>query len=106
MCKHIRNPQVAIRAPCCGRWFDCAQCHEELTDHPLLRTTELTMMCKKCKKAFRKDLLEFDPETDIYCPYCDNCYDIPAVVPEKKEKLVLELEGAHGSHVMHELPQP
>lgn len=30
-------------------------------------------MCKKCKKAFRKDIAEYD-ESDEYCPHCDNHY--------------------------------
>jgi Zn finger protein HypA/HybF involved in hydrogenase expression len=31
----------------------------------------MTFACKKCKKAFRKDVAEFD-ESDEYCPHCDN----------------------------------
>ena len=48
MCKHVLNAQVgfderrqlqvSIRAPCCGKWFDCAKCHEEQMDHPLQRS--------------------------------------------------------------------
>lgn len=37
----------------------------------------MTMICKKCKKAFRKDLRDFD-ETDQFCPHCDNEFFIPA----------------------------
>lgn len=36
------------------------------------------MVCKQCKKAFRKDLADFD-EADQFCPYCDNEFFIPAV---------------------------
>jgi uncharacterized CHY-type Zn-finger protein len=75
MCKHILNAQVAIRAICCKkldlilikRWFDCPECHAELMDHPLAKTTELTFACKKCKKVFRKDIGEFEDQ-DEYCP--------------------------------------
>lgn len=42
----------------------------------------MTMICKKCKKAFRKDLRDFD-ESDQYCPHCDNEYFIPAVTNNK-----------------------
>ena len=56
MCKHVLNAQVSVRAPCCKRWFDCPECHEEATDHPLLKTMEMAFACKKCKKAFRKDM--------------------------------------------------
>ena len=55
MCKHILNAQVAVRAPCCRKWFDCPECHAETADHPLQKTVELVFACKKCKKVFRKD---------------------------------------------------
>lgn len=33
----------------------------------------MTFICKKCKKAFRKELDRFEDE-DEYCPHCDNHY--------------------------------
>ncbi|TVY33639.1 Uncharacterized protein LSUB1_G005960 [Lachnellula subtilissima] len=111
MCKHILNAQVSIRAPCCRKWFDCAECHLESEDHPLLQRTEMVRLfpsipivclprlfainrdyqvfaCKKCKKAFRKDGLEFE-ESDEYCPHCDNHFVLEAVTA----KPILEFEG-------------
>ncbi|RDH29782.1 hypothetical protein BDQ94DRAFT_149840 [Aspergillus welwitschiae] len=41
MCKHILNAQVAIRSPCCKKWFDCAECHQEQESHTLTKTTEM-----------------------------------------------------------------
>ncbi|GAA5882281.1 hypothetical protein JCM3774_003354, partial [Rhodotorula dairenensis] len=73
MCKHILNAQVAIRAPCCRKWFDCAECHADAADHPLVKTHEMAFLCKKCKKAFRKDMEHYE-ESDEYCPHCDNHY--------------------------------
>lgn len=61
MCKHVLNAQVAVRAPCCKRWFDCPECHAEQTDHELLKTTEMVFACKKCKKCFRKDMKYVSP---------------------------------------------
>lgn len=63
--KHILNAQVAIRSPCCRRWFDCADCHAETESHPLQQSLELVFACKKCKKCFRKDAQEFE---DRYVP--------------------------------------
>ncbi|KAG2197414.1 CHY zinc finger-domain-containing protein [Mucor mucedo] len=83
MCKHILNAQVAIRAPCCKRWFDCAECHAAVTDHPLRKTDEMVFACKKCKKAFRKDMTDYEEE-DEFCPHCDNQYVINAVTPEAR----------------------
>ncbi|KAI4671709.1 uncharacterized protein J4E78_000205 [Alternaria triticimaculans] len=60
MCRHILNAQVSIRSPCCKKWFDCAECHQEQSDHPLQQTFDMVFICKKCKKAFRKDAREFE----------------------------------------------
>ncbi|KAL2110013.1 hypothetical protein VUR80DRAFT_1704 [Thermomyces stellatus] len=91
MCKHILNAQVAIRSPCCRKWFDCAECHAETESHPLRQQFELTFACKKCKKCFRKDAQEFE-EADEYCPHCDNHFVIEAVTP--KPALTVESEDA------------
>ena len=95
MCKHILNPQVAIRAPCCKKWFDCAECHMEKEDHELWRSTEMTLVCKKCKKVFRIDLTDFE-ESDEYCPRCDNHFNIDAKTPETEGKLKIEIEMKEG----------
>jgi uncharacterized CHY-type Zn-finger protein len=83
MCKHILNVQAAIRAPCCKKWFDCSECHNEVEDHEIKKTTEMVFACKKCKKAFRKDMLTFE-EADEYCPFCDNKYIVDAVTKEDR----------------------
>ena len=97
MCKHILNAQVAVRAPCCKKWFDCPECHYEMwgDDHDLMPTMELVFMCKKCKKAFRKDVSEFE-EADEYCPHCDNHYMIEAKTPLTEGQLVVEVEQEQG----------
>ncbi|KAH3765838.1 transcription factor [Pelomyxa schiedti] len=92
MCKHILNAQVSVRAACCKKWFDCPECHNEQSpDHPLMKSFEIVLACKKCRKVFRKDVRDFD-ETDEFCPHCDNHYVLPAKTPERK--LVVELEGS------------
>ncbi|KAK4565804.1 hypothetical protein LTR86_003653 [Recurvomyces mirabilis] len=88
MCKHVLNAQVSIRSPCCRQWFDCAQCHAETQDHTLKQTNEMTFVCKKCKKAFRKNMEEFE-DSDEYCPNCDNHFVIEALEPKAR----LEVEG-------------
>jgi hypothetical protein len=37
----------------------------------------MAFICKKCKKAFRKDMTVYE-ESDEYCPHCDNHYVCPA----------------------------
>ncbi|CAO3657108.1 unnamed protein product [Mucor hiemalis] len=86
MCKHIINAQVAIRAPCCKKWFDCSECHAAVFDHQLRKTNEMVFACKKCKKVFRKDMTDYEEE-DEFCPHCDNQYVIEAVTPEARLQL-------------------
>jgi len=88
MCKHILNAQVAIRSPCCKKWFDCAECHAETEDHRLAQRMEMVFACKKCRKVFRKDVSDWD-ESDEYCPHCDNHF----VLEAKTAKPVLKVEG-------------
>lgn len=38
------------------------------------------MICKKCKKAFRLDVTEFD-EAKQFCPHCDNHFYKEAITP-------------------------
>ena len=56
MCKHVKNVQTQILAKCCKRWFDCAECHREQSDHEIEKDIELILVCKKCKKVFRIDV--------------------------------------------------
>ncbi|CAH0014941.1 unnamed protein product, partial [Clonostachys rhizophaga] len=95
--KHILNAQVAIRSPCCKKWFDCAQCHHEQESHELLQALEMVFACKKCKKCFRKDAQEFE-ESDEYCPHCDNHFVIDAKTP--KAALTVESEDVRMDNKM------
>ncbi|KAF0716524.1 hypothetical protein AaE_011078 [Aphanomyces astaci] len=105
MCKHIinvqvRDPfhevhafddsqgalsQVAFRAPCCKRWFDCTECHFEMADHPIAPSPEMAFACKQCKKCFRKIMSMIDishfSEEDEYCPHCNNHFVVKAERP-------------------------
>ena len=97
MCKHVLNAQVAVRAPCCRQWFDCPECHFEKwgEDHELMPTMEMVFLCKKCKKAFRKEVSEFE-EADEFCPHCDNHFIIEAKTPETEGRLVVQVEQERG----------
>ena len=79
-CPHILNAQVAIRAPCCKKWYDCPECHAENEDHELQKTLDMVFACKACRKVFRKDMREYT-EQDEYCPHCDNHYVLDAKEP-------------------------
>ena len=68
-------------------------------DHELEPTMELVLLCKKCKRAFRKDVSEFE-EADEYCPHCDNHYVIEAKQPELKFQVVMQQERGHEHKMM------
>ncbi|KAF2096296.1 hypothetical protein NA57DRAFT_79062 [Rhizodiscina lignyota] len=90
MCKHILNAQVAIFSPCCRKFFDCPDCHRETQDHAIQRSSDINLLCKKCKRAFRKDAQDEDwDEADEHCPYCDNHYVLEALTPKPS----LQVEG-------------
>ena len=48
----VTRMQVSIRAPCCGKWFDCAKCHEEQCDHELKRSNTLVGLGKEFLNRF------------------------------------------------------
>ena len=52
---------------------------------------ELAFICKKCRRAFRKDMARYE-QADEFCPHCDNHYVIEAKTPE----LMLSVEGDDG----------
>ena len=83
---HLRLAAIPslIRDTTTGRkWFDCAECHAESETHDLKPTLEMVFACKKCKKAFRKDVQEFE-ESDEYCPHCDNHFVLEAKTPQAR----------------------
>ncbi|KAI8892153.1 hypothetical protein BC833DRAFT_558280 [Globomyces pollinis-pini] len=47
-CKHYQRA-VKIQAHCCGKWFTCRFCHDEVSDHTITRTLTKTMICMHCK---------------------------------------------------------
>lgn len=51
----------------------CPECHAEKEEHNLKKTNDMHFICKKCRRAFRKDMTQYE-ESDEYCPHCDNHY--------------------------------
>jgi uncharacterized CHY-type Zn-finger protein len=39
-----------IRAPCCGKFFTCRKCHDEMSDHDMLRGVK-EVMCMRCNQV-------------------------------------------------------
>lgn len=66
------------------KWFECSECHDEVSDHSFMFTAAsgpgdvhtIQLMCKKCKKAFNKNL-KLMTNNDRYCSACGNCWNLP-----------------------------
>lgn len=83
MCKHVLNSEVYIQSPCCKKWFECTECHDENCNHPYKYATEIRFCCKQCKTCFLRKF-KFFSEADKKCSVCDVLWVMPAVTPESK----------------------
>jgi uncharacterized CHY-type Zn-finger protein len=63
---------IAIRMWCCGEWYACRQCHDELADHavevwPAARWDEPAVLCGACGAQLSvRDYLACESQ----CPAC------------------------------------
>lgn len=46
-CEHYRR-KCKIQASCCSKWFSCRICHNDVSDHVLMRKETETMICMAC----------------------------------------------------------
>jgi hypothetical protein len=72
MCKHVINSQVYIQAPCCKKWFECSECHDEHVlsldtedQHKFQYETSLKFTCKVCRKCFNRDFRIFSEKDKV-----------------------------------------
>lgn len=73
-CSHYREGHdvVAVRLPCCDRYYACHACHEVLADHaaarwPRSRFDEPAVLCGVCRRAMSVTRYLASPEA---CPHC------------------------------------
>mmetsp|Transcript_2334 Transcript_2334/g.4285 ORF Transcript_2334/g.4285 Transcript_2334/m.4285 type:complete len:119 (-) Transcript_2334:312-668(-) len=83
MCKHVLNCEVYMQSPCCQKWFECAECHDDNCNHPFKFATELRFCCKRCKTCFNRNF-KFFSEKDKHCSVCGVQWVMAAVTPESK----------------------
>lgn len=95
MCRHILNSQVSkdvqllsfhgswvslqvyVQSFCCGKWFECSECHDEVEkDHQFTVDRVLRLMCKCCRRVFQRDLTAL-MESDKFCEQCQNLWCLP-----------------------------
>ncbi|KAJ3113272.1 hypothetical protein HK100_002042 [Physocladia obscura] len=89
-CKHYQR-SCKLQAHCCGKWFPCRFCHDEVSDHNIIRNLTVTMMCMFCLTVQPSEQICINPDcqkavSKYYCKECklwDNdprkniyhCYD-------------------------------
>jgi uncharacterized CHY-type Zn-finger protein len=49
-CKHYQRG-AKLQANCCGQWFTCRFCHDEVSDHQIVRAKTENMLCMHCNTA-------------------------------------------------------
>jgi uncharacterized CHY-type Zn-finger protein len=73
-CAHYHGPTdiISIRMKCCGEYYACKDCHDELADHPIevwpaAEWNEKAILCGACRSemTIRKYL-----ESDYRCGAC------------------------------------
>lgn len=73
-CRHYHSELdiLAIKFPCCGKFYACFECHATAVDHEPVRWRadqfeEIALMCGKCRNTFTIRLYLEAPNA---CPYC------------------------------------
>ncbi|KAF8952782.1 hypothetical protein BGZ52_003900 [Haplosporangium bisporale] len=71
-CKHYRRG-CKLKANCCGKWFNCRFCHDDVCDHNIVRNETKSMLCMKCKtiQPAAQDCNSCHVQLAAY--YCDVC---------------------------------
>ncbi|KAG0310294.1 hypothetical protein BGZ99_000467 [Dissophora globulifera] len=47
-CKHYMRG-CKLKANCCGKWFNCRFCHDDASDHAIVRSETKVMLCMHCQ---------------------------------------------------------
>jgi uncharacterized CHY-type Zn-finger protein len=81
MCRHVLNAAVSLQFGCCGRWFECGECHDEAEKHEARLAAMVAFTCLQCKGVFQKDLRILD-SSDKACPHCGSVFDVQADTPD------------------------
>jgi uncharacterized CHY-type Zn-finger protein len=73
-CEHYHGTHdiVAIKLKCCGTYYACKDCHEELAGHPITVWPESewdlqAVLCGAC--GARLTILQY-MQSDFHCPAC------------------------------------
>ncbi|TPX71034.1 hypothetical protein CcCBS67573_g06316 [Chytriomyces confervae] len=73
-CKHYQR-SAKLQAHCCGKWYTCRFCHDEVSDHNIIRNLITTMMCMHCStvQAAAQDCINPNCQKRVSKYYCKEC---------------------------------
>ncbi|TPX42757.1 hypothetical protein SeLEV6574_g05429 [Synchytrium endobioticum] len=73
-CKHYQRA-TKLQAHCCGKWYTCRFCHDEVSDHNIIRNLTTTMMCMYCGKVqpAGQDCVDAECKRRVSKYYCKEC---------------------------------
>ncbi|KAJ3215812.1 hypothetical protein HDU67_010305 [Dinochytrium kinnereticum] len=73
-CKHYQRA-AKLQAHCCGKWYACRFCHDEVSDHNIIRNLTTTMMCMYCNQVqpAGQDCINMECQRRVSKYYCKEC---------------------------------
>ncbi|KAI8388418.1 zinc-ribbon-domain-containing protein [Radiomyces spectabilis] len=71
-CKHYQR-KVKLQANCCGRIFSCRFCHDDNSDHAIVRTETKNMFCMLCMTLQPAGQVCPNCNEQVARYYCDKC---------------------------------
>ncbi|KAJ3331109.1 hypothetical protein HDU76_004063 [Blyttiomyces sp. JEL0837] len=73
-CKHYQRA-TKLQAHCCGKWYSCRFCHDEVSDHNIIRNLTTTMMCMYCLtvQPAGQDCINTNCTKRVAKYYCKEC---------------------------------
>ncbi|KAJ1553192.1 hypothetical protein HK096_008883 [Nowakowskiella sp. JEL0078] len=73
-CKHYQRT-AKLQAHCCGKWYTCRFCHDEISDHSIIRNLTTTMLCMYCSavQPAGQDCINPDCGRRVAKYYCKEC---------------------------------
>ncbi|KAJ3176920.1 hypothetical protein HK101_010335 [Irineochytrium annulatum] len=73
-CKHYQRA-AKLQGHCCGKWYTCRFCHDEVSDHNIIRNLTTTMMCMYCNFVQPASQNCVNPTClkQVSKYYCDEC---------------------------------
>ncbi|KAJ3375870.1 hypothetical protein GGF31_003075 [Allomyces arbusculus] len=73
-CKHYMR-SVKLQSHCCGKWVVCRFCHDEVSDHAIIRQKTKLMMCMRCFEVQPCSQYCVNPACGVKVSryYCNEC---------------------------------